>query len=492
MAITIIGLGPGDAAHLTRKAWAVLEASDEVYLRTRKHPTVTELPPGLTLHAFDHLYEEAADFDAVYTAIAAEILALGRRPQGVVYAVPGHPLVGEASVGRILDAAPEADLPVHIVAGLSFVEPVLTALGIDALSGLQLVDATELAAMHHPPLNPDLPALVAQLYSQALAADLKLTLLNQYPPDHVVVLVNRAGTAQERTFSVPLFELDRQLDVAHLTTLYVPPLPRLSSLEGFQQTIARLRAPDGCPWDREQTHLSLRSTLLEETYETLTALDHEDVEDLQEELGDLLLQIVLQAQIAVEAAEFSLADVIATVDAKIKRRHPHVWGDVVVANADEVLPLWEALKAQERREKDGDGACQRSLLDGVPRTLPALAQADAYGRRAARVGCDWPDVDGVVRKISEEIREVRDAVDEQDRASEVGDVLLAVANWARWLDVDPEAALRQANARFAQRFAWVETEARRRRLELAQMQVDKLEELWQEAKVYLALHSHEK
>jgi uncharacterized protein YabN with tetrapyrrole methylase and pyrophosphatase domain len=121
-----------------------------------------------------------------------------------------------------------------------------------------------------------------------------------------------------------------------------------------------------------------------------------------------------------------------------------------------------------------------------------LAQADAYGRRAARVGCDWPDVDGVVRKISEEIREVRDAVDEQDRASEVGDVLLAVANWARWLDVDPEAALRQANARFAQRFAWVETEARRRRLELAQMQVDKLEELWQEAKVYLALHSHEK
>jgi MazG family protein len=186
-----------------------------------------------------------------------------------------------------------------------------------------------------------------------------------------------------------------------------------------------------------------------------------------------------------------LSDVIATIDAKIKRRHPHVWGDVVVENAEQVLPLWEALKAQERREKERDGDRRKSLLDGVPKTLPALAQADAYGRRAARVGCDWPDIEGVVQKISEEIREVGDAPDEQNRASEVGDVLLAVANWARWLDVDPEAALRQANARFAKRFAWVETEAGRRRLVLAQMQLEELEELWQEAKVYLARHPSE-
>jgi tetrapyrrole methylase family protein/MazG family protein len=184
-----------------------------------------------------------------------------------------------------------------------------------------------------------------------------------------------------------------------------------------------------------------------------------------------------------------MADVIATVDAKIKRRHPHVWGAVVVSNADEVLPLWEALKAQERREKDGDGERQRSLLDGVPKTLAALAQADAYGRRAARVGCDWPDVDGVVEKISEEIKEVRDAAGDEERHREVGDVLLAVANWARWLDVDPEAALRQANARFAQRFAWVETEARRRGLDLAQLELDDLEELWQQAKQHLTPYS---
>jgi tetrapyrrole methylase family protein/MazG family protein len=324
MAIIIVGLGPGDAKHLTREAWDILASAREIYLRTLRHPTVSALPHGLELHSFDHLYDDAADFDAVYTAIAQEMLRLGRLADGVIYAVPGHPLVGEASVERILEAASREGLSVSVVAGLSFVEPVLTALGLDALAGLQLVDAVDIASGYHPPLNPDTPALVAQLYSRSLASDVKLALMNQYPAEHPVTLVHSAGTGDERTNSVPLYELDRQIDLAHLTTLFVPPLAQPSGFEGFQQTIARLRAPDGCPWDREQTHDSLRATLLEETYETLVALDQGDSDALCEELGDLLLQIVLHAQIAVEEGEFSMADVIATVDAKIKRRHPHV------------------------------------------------------------------------------------------------------------------------------------------------------------------------
>jgi tetrapyrrole methylase family protein/MazG family protein len=482
MSITIVGLGPGDPGQLTRRAWEELESADEIYLRTLKHPTVSALLEGVTLHSFDHLYERAGDFDQVYTAIAGQILTLGREPGGVVYAVPGHPLVGETSVGRILDGAAEAGVAVRIVAGLSFVEPVLAALGVDALDGLQLADAVELAALHHPPLNPDVPALVAQLYSQAVAADLKLTLMNQYPAEHPVTLVHSAGTPAERVVAVPLYELDRQLDVAHLTTLYVPPLSGPGGFETFQNTIARLRAPDGCPWDREQTHQSLRDNLLEEAYEALTALDTEDMAALREELGDLVLQVVMHTQIAVEAGEFSMADVLAQVDAKIKRRHPHVWGEIKVSGADEVLPLWEAQKAEERRAQEANGGW-KSLLDGVPRTLPALAQADAYGRRGARVGFDWPAVEGVLDKIQEEMAELGSANDQEERTAEMGDLLFAVANWARWLNVDPEAALRGANARFAGRFGWMEAQARRQGLDLNQLDLDELEALWQQAKV---------
>jgi tetrapyrrole methylase family protein/MazG family protein len=482
MSITIVGLGPGDPAHITREAWEVLGTASEIYLRTQQHPTVTALPSDATVHSFDSLYESAEDFSQVYTAIAAEVLRLGRRPQGVIYAVPGHPLVGEASVGRILDAAREAQISVRVVAGLSFLEPVLTALGVDALTGLQIVDATELATMYHPPLNPDLPALVAQLYSQALAADLKLTLMNQYPPEHPVQLLHGAGTHAERTVTLPLYALDRQRDVAHLTTLYVPPLPQASSLESFQDTIAHLRAPDGCPWDREQTHQSLRTNLLEETYEVLTALDQDDTTALSEELGDLLLQIVLHAQIAVESSEFSMADVIAAIDAKIKHRHPHVWGERAVSGAQDVSRNWEALKAEERRAKGQDKGAGASMLSGVPETLPALAQADAYSRRAARVGFDWPDVHGVVEKIHEEMAELEAAADDEARMSEMGDLLFAVANWARWLHIDPESALRNANARFARRFAWMEAQVRAQDLDWTQLDIEELEALGQAAK----------
>ena len=267
--ITIVGLGPGDPNQLTLEAQRILQGAGEVYLRTRHHPTVASLPTGPSLHFFDHLYEEKETFVEVYDEIARRILALGRRPEGVVYAVPGHPLVGEASVQRILALAKQRKIGVRVVEGLSFIESVLTCLGLDALAGLQIVDATELAALHHPCLNPDLPALIAQLYDQPLASDVKLTLMNLYPDEHPVTLVRGASTNQAQTLVIPLHKLDRQPGIDHLTSLYVPSLPQPSSLETFQDTIARLRAPGGCPWDREQTHRSLRPHLLEESYEAL-------------------------------------------------------------------------------------------------------------------------------------------------------------------------------------------------------------------------------
>jgi tetrapyrrole methylase family protein/MazG family protein len=476
MKITIVGLGPGNPAFLTLEAWQVLEEADEVYLRTERHPTVDSLPPHLSLHSFDHLYEEKADFAEVYEEIAARVLALGERPQGVIYAVPGHPLVGEASVQRILALARKRGLEVQIVEGLSFIEPVLTCLGLDAIEGLQLVDATELAALHHPPINPDRPTLVGQLYGRHLASSVKLVLMNLFPADHQVVLVQGAGTAEEKVTALPLYELDRNAEIDHLTTLYLPPLPETSSLESFQNTIAHLRAPDGCPWDREQTHQSLRAALLEETYEVLTTLDAEDMDALCEELGDLLLQISLHAQIAVEEGDFSLAQVIEKISTKIKRRHPHVFGDAVVGGTAEVLHNWEEIKREEKGEAGG------SMLDNVPPTLPALAQAQSYQRRVARVGFDWPNVEGVVAKVAEEIEELQRTSDAAEREEELGDLLFSVVNLARWLKVDAESALRTANARFARRFAAMEELCRQRGQRLADLSLAEQDALWEEVK----------
>jgi tetrapyrrole methylase family protein/MazG family protein len=477
--ITIVGLGPGDVRHLTREAWEVLEGAQEVWLRTERHPTVAGLPPTLTVHSFDDLYEEVDDFSRVYGIIAERILQLGQRPQGVVYAVPGHPLVGEATVGAILARIEQRAVSLRVVEGLSFVEPTLTALRIDALEGLQIFDAVELSRHHHPPLNPDFPALVGQLYSRLLASDVKLTLMNQYPDEHEVVLVHAAGTPEQRVVRRLLYELDRADEatapVAHLTTLYIPPLADVAGFEGLQETVAHLRAPDGCPWDREQTHESLRTGLLEEAYETVTAIDRGDTQALQEELGDLLLQVLLQTQIATEAGEFKMPDVIAGIDGKLKYRHPHVWGGRSVEGTLEVLHNWEELKREEKGRRS-------SLLDGVPGALPALQQADTYGQRVARVGFDWADVSGVAAKVREELAELESAPTRERQEAELGDLLFAVANWARWLGVDPEAALRKANARFARRFRSLERAARECGFDIAELSIDELEALWQEAK----------
>jgi tetrapyrrole methylase family protein/MazG family protein len=444
-------------------------------MRTGRHPAAVDLPPGLHCRSFDDQYETAGDFGEVYAGIVDRILDLGQRPEGVVYAVPGDPMVGEATVTALLSRSREAGMHVQVLPGVSFIEPTLAALGLDALPGLQIIDALEVAARNHPPINPNLPAMVAQLYSRRLASDCKLTLMNLYPDAHDVSLVVGAGTREQRLLRLPLYELDHHEDITHLTTLFVPALAEPGGLEDLQDTVAHLRAPGGCPWDREQTHASLIGSLLEETYEVASAIDEGDLEALVEELGDLLLQVVLHAQIATEEGEFKMYQVITGIDGKLKHRHPHVWGDVEVRGADHVVERWEKLKRIEKGE-------DRSVLDGVPPALPALSQADAYGRRAARVGFDWPEAEGVVDKIQEEIAELRAATTAEDREAELGDLLLAVANWARWLGVDPETALRKANARYARRFRWVELAAKERGWDAAQSTIEELETLWREAK----------
>lgn len=477
--ITLVGLGPGGVNYLTLDAWRVLEKASEIYLRTAQHPTVAELPAHLQLHSFDDLYEQSPDFESVYEQIVAEVLRLGKRQGGVVYAVPGHPYIAEATCPEIARLADESGIPVKVVEGLSFLEPSFRAIGVDAFPFTVLVDALELVSSHVPPFPPTAAALIAQVYSPAIAADIKLTLMAVYPDEHPVKLVHAAGTADERVETLALYEIDRSPYVGGLTSLYLPPLSPGTSFEAFQEIIAHLRAPDGCPWDREQTHQSLRSHLLEETYELLSALDDDNTPAIREELGDLLLQIVLHAQIASEDGGFSMADVLRGIHTKIVYRHPHVFSDLDLKDVSGVLENWEKLKAAERV---ANGKSEESLLDGVAKALPALVQAEEYQRRAARIGFDWSEVQGVIDKVREEMEELRTAPEGVQRSSEFGDLLFAIVNLARWYAIDAESALREANARFKRRFVKIEQAARTQGRSLTDLTMDELDALWELAK----------
>jgi tetrapyrrole methylase family protein/MazG family protein len=483
--IVAVGLGPGSRGHVTVEAERAIEAAvqeNRLVLRTRIHPIVDAWPALGSAPALDAHYEASASFDETYDRIAQDVLARAaaiEQGAALVYAVPGHPLVGEATVQRIRALALERSVRFSVLPGLSFVDAVLTALGVDGES-MRIADALSLGR-----IDPTTPLLACQVYSRAVASGVKLALAEHYPDDHEVTLVHAAAVAgQEKIERVRLHEIDRRPDVAHLTSLWVPPLAPLEAHrepQTLQEVMARLRAPEpeGCPWDREQSHESLRRYLLEETYEALDAIDAGDASALQEEMGDLLLQIVFHAQIADEAGTFNFGDVCAGITHKMIRRHPHVFGELRDQDSDAVLRNWEQLKREERAKKDQG---ERSMLDGVPSSMPALSYAQQVQDRAARVGFDWPDVQGVIEKVAEEARELASAVSHDERREELGDLLFVLVRLASWLKLDPEDALRAANRKFRARFAAMEASARGAGRTLEQYDAKGLDQLWTAAK----------
>lgn len=251
----------------------------------------------------------------------------------------------------------------------------------------------------------------------------------------------------------------------------------LSNFSTLVDIIAKLRAPDGCPWDREQTHRSLKSNLLEECYEALEAIDEGDDRKLSEELGDIMMQIALHSQIGREEGKFSIEDVLRGINTKLIRRHPHIFGDTRVTSTREVTHNWEALKQEEKGT--------RSVLDGLPKGMPSLAYSQAMQRRAARVGFDWKEIEGVIDKLGEEVEELRKCVNHEERVREFGDVLFALVNIARKLDVESEEALQLASRRFYRRFRLMEEDCRRRGIDLGSLPLEEQDKLWEQAKSML-------
>lgn len=490
--IMVVGLGPGGIEQLTGQVWQVLESDAEKHFRTAVHPVVEELKKrGIRFTSFDDLYEEKASFEEVYDEIVEKLITRARAAEEdklIVYAVPGHPLVGERSVQMLLREGEKYGIKVTVVPGVSFIDTVLNVLCLDPTEGLLVIDALsfdsgDIITGHH--------IVFSQVYKRLVASDLKLVLLEMYPPEHPATVVRAAGVAgEEEVVETVLCELDHFELFDHLTSVYISPLRKKQHnmsgypLDPLVEVLEKLLSPQGCPWDRQQTHFTLKECLLEETYEVIEAIDNEDMSELCEELGDVLLQVVFHSALAQERGDFDCNDVVRVVTEKMIRRHPHVFGSISVKDSGEVLKNWEIIKAEEKRENGKkQGEDRKSVLSNLNRALPALMLAEEVQKKAKKVGFDWEDAEGAWDKVFEEIDELKEACREKiNMEEELGDLLFAVVNIARFIGVSSEAALIKTVHKFIRRFNYIENSLWEQNIKWEQTNLEMLDILWEKAK----------
>ncbi|OPX04350.1 nucleoside triphosphate pyrophosphohydrolase [Geobacillus sp. LEMMY01] len=479
--IYVFGLGAGDVKQLPIGVYRKLKRAHPLFLRTKEHPVVKWLTEeGIAFTSFDEVYEKHEQFADVYADIVDRLTEQAKHGD-VFYAVPGHPLVAERTVQLLFEAERRGVCRIVIEGGQSFLDALFTAVRIDPIEGFQLLDATTFRGEEW---SPSLHAVFCQVYDSFVASNVKLSLMEQLPDDYPVYIVTAAGTKDEQVKRVPLYELDHETGLDNLTSVYVPPVkdePLLyHRFETLRRVIATLRGPNGCPWDRKQTHASLKRYLLEEAYELLEAIDEGDDDHMVEELGDVLLQVMLHAQIGADRGLFSIDDVIRTLTAKMIRRHPHVFGDVTAETAEQVVANWEKIK-----EKEKGGGLSESILADIPKSLPGTMRAYELQKRAAKVGFDWDDAPPIWQKVEEEMAEFRAETSggRRDRlVGEFGDLLFALINLARYYGIQPEEALQMANDKFARRFAYIEEQVRKSGRSITSFSLAELDRFWEEAK----------
>ena len=453
---------------LTLRGQSVIESAKALFVQTMQHPAADTVKTVRTdVQSMDDLFESCEDFDELNRKIAERLIAAG----DCVYVATGSIFSSQLPIIRSMADKRDIEICVlpHISAGtLAFPE---------RLAGT-CVSAHDLPES----LYPELTYVVEEIDSQIAAGDAKLALMEYYPDEWPVTLaaINKDGQYERR--KITLCELDRQSLYDATTILYVPASTfEKRSRHGFDdvmQVVRRLRAPGGCPWDREQTHESLKNALLEECYELIDAIDEGDDDHICEELGDVLLQFAMHAVIAEEQCVFTDRDAETELVEKLIYRHPHVFGSVKVNDAGEVLKNWDALKMKQRSQNT-----QTEVLKSVPKGFPALLRSRKVQKKAADVGFDWPDAREAFSKIIEETEELKEAMDTNSNIQEeMGDLLFAVVNVARLLKMEPEFLLMEATDKFIDRFSIMEELALRQSTTLQELTLQEMDALWEEAK----------
>ncbi len=469
----VVGLGPAGLESMTLGDYRMIKEAGRVFLRTVNHPCAQDLlAEGLQAESFDYLYERENSFERIYEEIVSRLEKECDLYPEVVYGVPGHPTVAERSVVLLVDKLSER-FQVKVHPAVSFLDPLFAAIPMDPVEGFLLRNYD---ALKGSGITGKEWLIIPQVYDGFIASEVKLDLMDIYPDEVELYVVQALGTKMQKVWQCPLYQLDHQT-FDHLTTVVVPPCGEGISMTKLLEVMTTLRGRGGCPWDAKQTHDSLKPYLIEESYEVLEAIEAQDMYNLAEELGDLLLQVVFHAQVAQEAGEFQFQDVLKGIIDKMIRRHPHVFGDVRVQNSAEVLSNWDQIKKEEKGEK------AEEELFSFPKGLPALMLAVKTQKKVAKFGFDWPDLKGPLAKVYEELKELEEAMAEQKGIQEeFGDILFALVNLSRFIKCDPEDSLRQTIRKFQLRFLAMAELANQAGERLGDLSLEKMDYYWEIAK----------
>lgn len=479
--IIVVGLGPADYDSLTIKTARILKSAKCLILRTKKHPLVNDLlKEGSKFQTCDDIYETSKSFDEVYEKISDRVINLSRENPEVVYAVPGHPFTYEKSVQLIIEKS-KGLADIQLESALSFIDALSTALKVDLSSGLKIIDGLRIEEQ-----RPDINCanIITQVYNDYIASEVKLNLMDYYKDEQDICIVRGAGAkGRENIQWVMLHEMDKTGSMDYLTSIYIPKVEKskkYNNIDDLVSLIKVLRGENGCPWDRKQNHNTLKPYLIEECYEAIDAIDKGDIEAMVEELGDVLLQVLLHAQIGKEDGEFDLRDIITVLNNKLVKRHPHVFSDASVSSEIGAKKSWEESKKEEKGiERYSD------MLVGIPRAMPSLTRSYKIQEKAALAGFDWDDVGDAMNKVDEELAELKEVYKsaKNDRiVEETGDLLFAVVNVSRFLKIQPELALNGTIEKFIRRFRFMEEIALSLGKNLDIMALHEMDLLWNRAK----------